>query len=831
MAVAAHVGQPPSIAAESAHGLDEWEAQRRLAQLGANELPSRTRPPYARIAARQMADPLVALLLGAAAVSVLVGDRLEALVIAAIVVLNAALGLFQEAGAERAVLALRSVIHPTASVVRDGRERQVPAREVVPGDLVVLREGDRVPADGRAAVVERLEIDESALTGESVPVAKPAGERVFAGTAVTSGRGRALVEATGAATELGRIAALSTTAKPPQTPLQRQLGLLSRAMVAVGVAVTVLLTAGMLARGERLEDAFLVAVAVAVAAVPEGLAATVTIALAQGARSMAARGAIVRRLGAVETLGAATVIATDKTGTLTVNQLRVRYVRPEPGRTELDVLETAALACSADLLEGDDGLRVAGDPVDGAFLLALVARGRPDPRIGLDHSRLLEVPFDPLSRRATTVYRERDAARVVVKGAPEELVARSSLDVRRQEGVLRDAAEWAAAGLRVLAVGERHFPLADIGPEEELDVELELVGLAGLSDPLRASAAASIAAARAGGLAVLTLTGDHPVTAAAIARELELPNADPLTGADVDALSSEELTKALRSRSVFARVTPAHKLRLVEVLQRDGEVVAVTGDGINDTPALRRGDVGVAMGRSGTEAAREAADVVLTDDDFATILAAIREGRRIADNVRNFVAFLLSANLGEVVLFAIAVLAGLGAPMTVVQVLTVNLLTDGLPAIALASDPAAPDSAPARPRGHRTLFPRRLRLTLAWLGLVVGAAASAAFVAGRALEPDAAQTMAFATVALAELALVFSLRSGDLSFHHAPRNSLLLTAVGASLFVVAAVVYVPALHGAFATTSIGPAAVAIVLALALLPALAAEAAKAVRRRG
>ncbi len=810
----------------SLHGLTEADARRLLAEEGPNELTSRDRPSYLPIAARQFADPLVALLVAAAAVSAVIGERLEGAVIAAIVLLNAVLGLVQEAGAERAVLALRNAIRPSASVVRGGLEREILAAEIVPGDLVVLREGDRVPADGRIVRSERLEADESALTGESHPVAKPTEAPVFLGTGVTLGRGFALITATGSATELGRVASLNATARPPLTPLQRQLGKLSRAMVVLGVAVTALLTAGMLARGESLEDAFLVGVAVAVAAVPEGLAATVTIALAGGARSMARRGAIVRRLGAVETLGAATVIAADKTGTLTVNQLRVASVRPEPGRSELEVLEAAALASTAELVQEDIGVRVAGDPVDGAFLLALHAHGRPDPRVGLE--RLREIPFDPWRKRLTAVYREQDRARVAVKGAPEELVARSRLPQAERERVLATAQAWAAEGLRVLAVAERRVPPSEVDGEDA-DEALELVGLAGLSDPLRRSAAVSISSARDAGLDVKTLTGDHPVTAAAIARELELSNAEPLTGAVLDELNGEELGHALATHSVFARVTPEHKLRLVEALQDGGEVVAVTGDGINDTPALRRADVGVAMGRSGTEAAREAADVVLTDDDFATIVAAIHEGRRIADNVRNFVAFLLSANLGEVVLFAVAVLAGLGAPMTVVQVLAVNLLTDGLPAIALAADPASPDSARARPRGHGTLFPRRLTLNLAGLGVAVGAVATTGYVAGRALEPDAAQTMAFATIALAELVLVFSLRSGDLPFHRASPNPLLLAAVGASFLVVGAIIYVPALHEAFGTTSLGPAAAAVVLALALVPALVAEAAKAVRR--
>ena len=383
----------------------------------------------------------------------------------------------------------------------------------------------------------------------------------------------------------------------------------------------------------------------------------------------------------------------------------------------------------------------------------------------------------------------------------------------------------------MLAIAERRIPLEAVDPARDLDVELDLIGLAALSDPLRPTAAESIAAARRAGLSVLTVTGDHPLTAAAIARELELPEAEPITGAQLDALEPAGLREAVRTRSVFARVTPEHKLRLVEALQSDGQVVAVTGDGINDAPALRRGDVGVAMGRNGTEAAREAADVVLTDDDFATIVAAIREGRRIAANIRNFVAFLLSANLGEVVLFAFAILAGLGAPMTVVQVLTVNLLTDGLPAVALACDAASPASAGTRPRGHGSLFPRRLQLALVGLGLAVGVAATAAYVAGRALEPDAAQTMAFATIALAELMLVFSLRAGERPFHQAARNTLLGAAVAVSLLVLALVVYFPPLHEAFGTTALGGAPLAIVCALALAPAFLVETAKAVRRRG
>ncbi|MGZ8696953.1 MAG: cation-translocating P-type ATPase [Gaiellaceae bacterium] len=822
-------------------GLSESRAAALLEEVGPNRLPMPARPRYAAIAARQLADPLVGLLVAAATVSFAVGEPLEASVIAAIVVLNAVLGFVQEVGAERAVLALRSAVQRSAEVIRDGREREISVEELVPGDVIVLREGDRVPADARLATAERLELDESALTGESTPVDKriaavagetPLADRssmVFSGTGVTRGRGRALVTATGVNTEVGTIARLTAQAKPPPTPLQQRLAQLSRAMVALGLGVTAALTFGMLARGASLEEAFLVGVSVAVAAVPEGLAATVTIALAQGARAMSATGAIVRRLSAVETLGSATVIAADKTGTLTVNQLRVAALRPVAGVTDAAVLEAGVLASTAELLDDGGSLRIAGDPVDGAFLLALASEETPDPRASADRQLLLELPFDPLRKRLTVVYEEAGCRRVVVKGAPETLVARSRLDEAPRRELLAGAMAWAADGLRVLAVGERRFSGA-LPAEDELDAEIELLGLVGLRDPLRATAKASIRQARAAGLKVAMLTGDHPVTAASIARSLELGDGPPLTGRQLEEMDDAELREATGQHDVFARVTPADKLHLVEAFQRAGHVVAVTGDGVNDTPALRRADVGIAMGASGTEAAREAAEIVLTDDDFATIVAAIREGRRIADNVRKFVAFLLSANLGEVVLFAIAVIAGLGVPMTVVQVLTVNLLTDGLPAVALSRDPSSPTTMRRRPRGHGPLFPRQLQVALGLAGLAVGLAATAAYVVGRELAPEAAQTMAFATIALAELVFVFSIRSTDAPAWRGPRNNALVASVLASAALLILMIYLSPLQAPFGTEALAGTELAVVAALALLPTALVEAVKARRRR-
>ena len=830
-----------ALESDELQGLSEAEAANRLDAFGPNSLGGVERPSYVRIAGRQLADPLVGLLLAAAAISAVIGERFEASVIAAVVVLNAVLGFFQEAGAERALLALSRAVELSAAVVRDGRERTIAAAELVRGDLIVVREGDRVPADARVVASEWLAVDESALTGESAAVEKTTAEvsvgttlaerfsMLYAGTGVTRGRAHALVTATGEETEIGSIARLASAAKPPATPLQRRLGALSRFMIALGFGVMVVLAAGMLLRGASLHEAFLVGVSVAVAAVPEGLAATVTIALAQGARAMAARGAIVRRLVAVETLGSASVIATDKTGTLTVNQLRLVALEPAAGASDEDVLAAGVLASTAELVEEGDKLRIAGDHVDGAFLLAAHERGLADGRFAPGRRSLLEVPFDPLRKRLTVVYGEDAQRRVVVKGALETVFARALIDDgerARLEGV---GDEWARRGLRVLAVAERWLP--ESAPlDEAADSELSVLGLAALQDPLRPAAAKAVRTARSAGIGVSMLTGDHPLTAATIGAQVGLGNGSPLTGSELESMDDSALERASADHVVFARMTPADKMRLVEAYQRRGEVVAVTGDGVNDTPALRRADVGVAMGHSGTEAAREAADIVLTDDDFATIVAAIEEGRRIGDNVRKFVAFLLSANLGEIVLFAIAVLGGLGVPMTIVQVLTVNLVTDGLPAVALARDPASRGTMRRKPRPQGRLLGRDHELALGLAGISIGLAATAAYLAGRELTPEAAQTMAFATIALAELLFVFSTRSPHAAAWHGPRNPVLVVSVVLSAALVALVVYLTPVQEAFGTVSLGARELALVLGLAALPTALVELAKAVRRR-
>jgi calcium-translocating P-type ATPase len=798
------------LAVDPERGLPEAEAHARFLADGPNVLPAGRRAGTLRIAARQFSDPLVALLLAAALVSGVIGERLEAAVIAAIVVLNAVLGFVQEAGAERALEALRRVAESLATVIREGAARVLPSAELVPGDLVVVQEGERVPADARLVDADRLQVDESALTGESVPVEKgvapvaeeaPLAERsslVFAGTAVTRGRAHAVVVATGGATQIGEIARLVGAASSPPTPLQRRLGGLSRSLLLLGLGLTAVLAAGMLLRGAGPAEAFLVGVAVAVAAVPEGLAAVVTIALAQGTHAMARRRTVVRRLAAIETLGETSVIATDKTGTLTLNRLHVAAVRPAEGRTEDEVLAAGAYVGTARLL-GDGN--VSGDPLDGAFLLAARERG-----LGLDARRLDVEPFDPVRRAAAAVIEDDGRRRVLVKGAPEVVLARAASADGGLRRLQRAVEAWAGEGLRVVAVAEAPDAPELAGAEER---PLEVLGVVALHDPVRPGAADAVRSAREAGIRVVMVTGDHPATAAYVARAAGIDAAD-----------------------VHARVAPADKLRLVEGLQRAGEVVAVTGDGVNDAPALRAADVGVAMGRSGTEAAREAADVVVTDDDFATIVAAVEEGRRIGDNLRKFVAFLLSANLGEVVLFGIVVLGGLGVPMTVVQLLVVNLLTDGLPAVALTRDPASPETMRRAPVGVGSLFGRGLALALGVAGIAVGAAATAAYLAGRAFAPDAAQTMAFATIALSELVLVYSMRSAAAPAWRGPRNRALLAAVAGSAAVVVAAVYVPAANDVLATVPLHEPAAALVLLLALAPSALVELAKRVAgRRG
>ena len=695
-------------------GLTPDAAATRLARYGANR-PQRPRHPrYVRLLLNELADPLVVLLVAATAVSIAIGDVIEGTAIAGVLVLNGVLGFWQDFTAERAILALSETFTQHAVVVRGGAVAEIAAEDVVPGDVLLVAEGERVAADGRIVDEHALEVDESALTGESLPVAKrdrglpletPLAERmsmVYAGSAVTRGRGRVLVCATGAATQLGDIERLTAAARPPATPLERRCRAWRGRWSSSASPSPPSWPARCSSAASRCTRRSSLGVAVAVAAVPEGLAATVTAALALGGRAMARRGAIVRRLEAIETLGETTVICSDKTGTLTQNRIHVAALKPAAGFDERELLAAAVLASSA--RETADGF--SGDPIEKALLLAAMERA-----LALEPARRARAA----ARDSLRLRPQADDLRLRRRRPPTRLLPRERRRwwprLTRDREHARDGRHVGGRGLA--GPGGLRADAPESPLDENLEDGLEVVGIVALHDPLRPTAAASVAAARTAGIAVRMLTGDHPATARTIGHAL-----------------------GLADDAVIARATPAEKLALVTELQQQGEVVAVTGDGVNDAPALRKADVGVAMGRGGTEAAREAAAVVLTDDDFATIIAAVAEGRRIGDNIRKFVAFLLSANFGEVIVFAVAIGAGLDPPLAVIQVLLVNLLTDGLPALALARDPASALTMSDTAAPRRPPFDRRLWLALGLIGGLVGAAATAAYLAG--LAPSAA---------------------------------------------------------------------------------------------
>ena len=803
-------------------GLESAEAQRRLAAEGPNSLPEPQAPGALAIFARQFRNPMTLLLAGAAGVSLAVGEPLDAVVIAAIVLLNALLGAIQEGRAETAARAVRELLAHSSLVVRDGRPLELGSSEIVRGDVVLLSAGDRVPADGRIVEAAAAEVDESTLTGESLPARKrteppvepetPLAERstvALAGTTVARGSVSMVVTATARETELAQIADLAD--RPERaTPLQRRLDRFAGVLLKGALLLCLALAALAWARGTGLADSVLIGVSLAVAALPEGLPAVITVTLALGMRRLARRGAIVRRLPAVEALGSVTVICTDKTGTLTENRMSLDRVWAH-GNDRERLLSAALLASDP-----------AGGPEDAAIALA-AERDRLTRESALDGGVVVGgVPFDA-ERRSMSVVVERDGRRTsYVKGAPDALlplVAGPTLDLERR------LAAWSEEGARVLLVAERR----DLEPGQDPEIDLLPIGLVAFSDQPRPSAAPAVAAARGGGIRTVMITGDHPQTAAAVARGCGIGEGSPrvVTGAELDEMSDEQLHERVGDVDVFARAVPSHKLRIVEALQRRGAVVAMTGDGVNDAPALVSADVGVAMGRGGSDAAIEAADIVLTDNDFATIVAAIEGGRTVYRNIVRFIRFLLAANSGEVLVFALAIAIGLSAPLTILQILLVNLLTDGLPALALGLDPPDRDvlSEQPRPRSEGILGPIAGRVAAG--GALTGIASLASFLIGWQDGKGVAQTMCFATLLFAQLAYVFAVR-GERPFLRAGRNPALLAAVGGSAVVGAAVLAIPSLGSRFGAVRLDPAQLAAALALSLVPFAVTESVKAWR---
>jgi Ca2+-transporting ATPase len=695
-------------------GISSDEAARRLARDGANEIRREHGTPAWRCFVRQFASPVILLLLGAAVVSGILGELADAVAIAAIVVINAVIGFIQEYRAERAVLALRAMTAPRAHVVRDGVRVAIPAAEVVIGDVLVLEAGDIVAADAAVIDANVLSANEAPLTGESTPVDKNVDDEVYLGTSVASGTGSAVVVATGMATKLGLIANLLQTTTEEATPLQRRLSQLSRTLLVASAAIVgVVALAGVL-RGAGMFEVFLSAVALAVAAIPEGLPAIVTIALAIGVRRMAARNALVRKLPAVETLGCTTVICTDKTGTLTTGVMAVRELWGPDHQRLLD----AASACSDAELSSRTG-----DTTELAILAEADLRGIRRETIERERPRVEVNPFD--SERKRMSIRRGDGL-LYVKGAVEVVLARCTSG---GEGAGDAAAQLAARGLRVLAVA--------VGTTGE-EANLTLLGLIGIADPPRTEAIDAVAAAGAAGIRTVMITGDHPITARVIAREL---------GIEADL--------------VHARATPQDKLAIVRDWKARGAIVAMTGDGVNDAPALREAHVGIAMGKAGTEVAREVADIVLADDNFASIVAAIREGRGIVDNIRKVLVYLLSGNVAELAVMLIASIAGLPLPLLPLQLLWVNLVTDGLPALALAMDPPEHDVMTHPPRSHaEPILGRPEWISVLATGTLQTGVVLATFVwALRARDVTSARNFAFTVLVFGELFRSFASRS------------------------------------------------------------------------
>lgn len=818
------------------HGLMEDEARSRLLRYGPNTLPEPPPPSWFSLLLRQFSSLMIWVLIGAAIISGLLKEWIDAIAIVAIVFLNALLGFVQEFRAERSLAALKKLAVMNARVLRNGALQVTPAENLVPGDIILLEAGDHVPADARLLYTSSLRTQEAALTGESTPVDKtdeamtaasaPLAEQsncVFFGTDVVTGKGKALVVGTGLHTELGRIAALMQQETFEETPLQKRLAQLGRVLLLLSLGIVGVVFLLGLFRGEPVVSMFLTAVSLAVAAIPEGLPAIVTITLALGVTRMVTRHALIRRLPAVETLGSATVICTDKTGTLTKNEMTVTHLfvdgdalmvtgegyapvgeirekdraftAPLPAALQ-ELLAAAVLCNDATLLEEEGKWRVLGDPTEGALLVVAAKGGITKRELEAAQTLLGEAPFDPERKRMTVIRRAADSPIAYVKGAPDlllractrRLTADGSIapltdTVRRQ--ILTANSAFAQEALRVLGVAKRLLTDDALTWQvPDLEQDLIFLGLIAMKDPLRPEAKIAAAVCREAGIRTVMITGDHKDTASAIARELGILHVgdQALSGVEIDRLNDTDLAAQVPSTAVYARVSAAHKLRVVKAWQSHGAIVAMTGDGVNDAPAVRAADIGVAMGLTGTDVTKEAAAMVVTDDNFASIAAAIEEGRGIYDNIRKAIHYLLSCNLSEILLMLLATVAFLPLPLLPVQILWINLITDGLPALALAVDPTDPDLMKRPPRSPRAPFlSGRQLLALSWQGAFMAAAALLAFLlflyrADRDLQE--ARTAAFTVLVVAQLVHAFNCRNA--------RRSLFSLGVGTNKMLVAA---------------------------------------------
>jgi Ca2+-transporting ATPase len=863
------------------HGLPAAEVDHRLALHGPNELETVGGVSPWAVLLGQFKNVLIIILLIATVVSAFVGHGVEAIAIAVIVLFAVVLGFVQEYRAERAIEALRQMAAPTVTAIRDGEQIEIPARELVPGDLILLHAGDKVAADARLIESVNLQSDEAALTGESVPVEKstePLGDEdltlgdrsnmVFAGTIATYGRGRAVVVGTGMNTEFGRIAQMLQSVETGETPLQQNLDKVGRVLAVAAVVVVAAIVAMGVVRGQPLLEMFIFGIALAVAVVPEALPAVVTISLAIGVQRMARRNALVRRLPAVETLGSTSVICSDKTGTLTKDEMTARKLYTsertlaisgsgydpkgklslggspvELSPLETELLRAAALVSDTHLVrdETNGGWHIHGDPTEGAMIVAAAKAGLHKDSLDRQFPRIGEIPFTSESKRMTTLHSTAGGQTAYAKGAPETILDSCSRQLTEQGEIpLRDADRnavlkvvhrMAGEALRVLAVARK----AD-ATLHDAEHEMTFLGLLGMIDPPRPEAKAAVERCEHAGIRVVMITGDHPLTAQAVARELGLlKSGRAMSGAEIEDMSDEELERDVETIEVYSRVSPAHKLRVVTALQERGHIAAMTGDGVNDAPALKKADIGIAMGITGTDVSKEAAALTLLDDNFASIVAAVEEGRGIFENIKKYLMFLLSSNIGEIGLMGGAAIAGLPLPLTAVQILYVNLATDGLPALALAVDPPEDGLMQRPPRDARTgIFTRPVVMLMmiggVWSTFVNLGLFAWALQSGRSTPQ--AMTMTFVSLVLIQFFKAYNFRSDRQSVLHRPfANKWLNLAIVWELGLLLFVVLFPPLHEPFGTYALSHSdwLIAVCTSLTISPVL--ELAKWFERRG
>ena len=867
-------------------GITVQEAERRLADFGPNELEEGDERTRWQIFLAQFRDLFTLILVVAAAISAFLGDWVELVAILAIIVLNAVMGYVQESKAEEALAALKKMAVPEVTVIRAGEPEEVSATGVVPGDAVLIETGNVVAADGRLLESVNLEVEEAALTGESAPVPKDAAQVypaaremadranvLFMGTIVTKGRGMLLITDTGMATELGRIADLIQGIEQERTPLQQRLDQLAKVLAVVALVIVALVFVIGLVQGEDIEVMLLTSVSLAVAAIPEAMPAVVTIALSLGAQRMLARQALIRTLPAVETLGSVQVIASDKTGTLTENRMTVTVLDVANRRIELSgqthgpfqvdsssaeaiapslqaSLLTGALSNDAVLSTSGGETTAIGDPTETALVVAAAHFGLEKPALERALPRIDEVPFDSTRKRMTTVHRvetvpeslgalasvpdDEVAYATLTKGAVEAVLERSNrvlvdgqvepLSEEWRARILGAAEELAETGSRVLATAGNASSAQPA--HDNLEQDLVFVGLFGLMDPPRAEVAAAVETAKAAGIRPVMITGDHPLTARHIAKQVGISDDDEFViGSEIDGMSDEELRHAANTTSVFARVSPEHKLRLIAAYRADGAAAAMTGDGVNDAPALKQADIGVAMGITGTDVAKQASDMVLLDDNFATIVAAVEEGRVIYDNIRKFIKYLLAANASELAVMIVGPFLGLPIPLLPLQILWTNLVTDGLPALALGVEPPEDDVMDRPPRAAtETIFGGGVIPYIAGFGALMAALSLIVGVTLWNLDDGAWQTVLFTTLIFTQLALALEVRTEQRSLFSVGllSNKPMLGAVAIGIVTQLALVYVPFLQRIFKTEAMSPTHLAMAVGAALVIIVTAE---------